>query len=339
MAKDDIIDLMKGRRILIHVGLHKTASTFLQQKVFPSFTQYEFLGKSYLGYNSAFNRLIYGDDTLYQSSEIRQELRLICDRMVSTGASGLILSEEEFSGHPEYNYMNRGTVARRLAEIFPNAEILLVLRGQLDMICSLYNQFVKVGRFTGHLDRNFLHSSHEGMTLAEWFDGKNPHISGRFINHQSFMIPDHFRYSAIYSFYASLFPKVHVLLFEELQAAPMIFMGKLASILSAPLPESLLAPVMYRELVNEGVSSRRLNALLLYHRLVQLGLPLRQGRRLDRLMQFLTGFMPDRSAMGREYVARQLRDRDVVADNQRLDDLLSLGMGRFSKQYFDLPFG
>lgn len=339
MAKDDIIDLMREKKVLIHVGLHKTASTFLQQKVFPSFTQFEFLGKSYLSWNSAFNRLIYGDDTLYQSSAIRQELRLIYDRIVSTGASGLILSEEELSGHPEYNYLNRGTVARRLAENLPNAEILLVLRGQLDLICSLYNQFVKLGRFTGHLDRTFLHSSPETMTLAEWHDGKNVKINSRFINHQSLMIPDHFRYSALYAFYASLFPKVHVLLFEELQSAPMIFMGKLASILSAPLPESLLAPVMYRELVNEGVSPRRLNALLLYHRLVQLGLPLRQGRRMDRLMQCLTGFMTDRSAMGRGHIARQLRDRDVVADNQHLDKLLSLGMDRFSKQYFDLPLG
>ncbi len=339
MAKGDIIDLMRGKRVLIHVGLHKTASTFLQHKVFPLFTQYEFLGKSYLGYNSAFNRLIYGDDTLYQGSAIRQELRLIYNRIVSTSASGLILSEEELSGHPEYNYLNRGAVARRLAENFPNAEILLVLRGQLDMICSLYNQFVKVGRFTGHLDRTFLHSSLEEMTLAEWYDGKNPHISGRFVNHQSFMIPDHFRYSALYSFYASLFPKVHVLLFEELQTSPMIFMGKLASILSSPVPESLLAPVMNRELVNKGVSPRRLNALLLYHRLVQLGLPLRQGRRMDRLIQYLAGFMSDRSAMGREYVARQLIDCDVVADNHRLDGLLSLGMGRFSKQYFDLSLG
>ena len=118
MAKDDIIDLMRGKRVLIHVGLHKTASTFLQRKVFPSFTQDEFLGKSYLGCNSAFNRLIYGDDTLYDGPAIRKELRLICDRIVCTGASGLILSEEELSGHPEYNYLNRGMVARGLAENF-----------------------------------------------------------------------------------------------------------------------------------------------------------------------------------------------------------------------------
>lgn len=209
----------------------------------------------------------------------------------------------------------------------------------MEMICSLYNQFVKVGRFSGHLDRTFLYSSPGGVTLAEWYDGKNPRINGRFIDHQSFMIPDHFRYSALYAFYASLFPKVHVLLFEELQASPMIFMDKLASILSSPLPESLHAPAMNRELVNKGVSPRRLNALLLYHRLVRLGLPLRQGKRMDRLMECLTVLMPDRSAMGRDYVARQLIDRDIVADNHRLDGLLGLGMGRFSKQYFDLSLG
>ncbi len=328
---------MSEEKVLIHVGLHKTASTYLQQKVFPAVPQFLFLGKSYLGNNPAFNRLVYADDSLYRSSLIREELRLVQEKMAASGVSGLILSEEEFNGHPEYNYLNRGQIARRLAENFPHAEILLVLRGQVGLISSLYNQFVKTGRHLGTLDRSFLHSPGEGMSLAEWFaDPKHdPGFHDRFINHQSLLIPDHFRYSSLYAFYASLFPKVHVLLFEELQASPGVFLDRLASILSTPLPKSILIRQKNPPLVNRGVSSRQLNALRLYHRLSRLGLPLRKGRSVEKVLKLLTCLEPDRCVEGRDYIARLCRGRGLDADNQQLNDHLNLGMSRFPECYLD----
>jgi hypothetical protein len=328
---------MIKEKVLIHVGLHKTASTYLQQKVFPAISQFLFLGKSYLGNNSAFNRLVYADDSLYQSSLVREEMRLVQERMTASGVSGLILSEEEFNGHPEYNYLNRGQIARRLAETFPHAEILLVLRGQVSLIASLYNQFVKTGQYLGALDRSFLHSPGEGMSLAEWFAEPKHHAGyhDRFINHQSLLIPDHFRYTSLHGFYASLFPKVHVLLFEELKATPNVFLDRLAAILSTPLPDSIVIHQKDPPLVNEGVSSRQLNARRLYHGLSRLGLPLRKGRSVEKALKLLTYLEPDRCAEGRDYVVRLCRARGLEADNQQLNDHLTLGMSRFPESYIN----
>ncbi len=327
---------MSLSKVMIHVGLHKTASTFLQRQVFPCFRQYVLLSKPYLGTNSAFNALIYGDDTIYRESLVRQEINAVVQHAESDGSTGLILSEEEFSGHPEYNFVNRGLVAHRLARIFPDAEILLVLRSQSDLICSLYNQFVKAGRFSADLDQSFLHRPGPGMTFHEWLNGEYSHVdvSKRWINSQALMIPDHFRYSEIHSLYARLFRRVHILLFEELHDNPPSFLAKLASILSVGLPDALKGPDPVRRRYNEGLSPRRLIAQRWRLRLTGLGLP-RRGTAVDVLSKGLALLSPDHSSKYREHVMHLLRERQIFSDNERINWFLGLGMERFPELYFD----
>jgi len=57
----------------------------------------------------------------------------------------ILLSEELFTGNPFYGYSNRTTVIARLAAIFPEAKIILSLRGQKQLLNSLYSEYVFQG--------------------------------------------------------------------------------------------------------------------------------------------------------------------------------------------------
>jgi len=108
------------KKVFIHVGLHRTGTTFLQQHVFPKL-------------NANF---IHVD-----AKDINKKLP------IGTGIN--LLSSEYFSGapldfkNPNYGATDRFDIADRLKQLYPDAKIILVGREYTSWKDSLYNQYVK----------------------------------------------------------------------------------------------------------------------------------------------------------------------------------------------------
>ncbi len=199
---------MSEKEIYIHIGLHKTATTFLQTLVFPNFEEVYALPKPYLRQATLkplFNKLCYEEGSLFDKNKLIQELATIKSHKV-------LISDEEFSGRATGfgSAINRSTIALRLKEIFPNAKILLFLRGQESMIYSMYNQYIK-GPSKGTL------SLQQCLTKGEY----NPR--GLYIHLNTF------KYYELLSLYQSLFEDVKVVLYERFKENPETIIKELES--------------------------------------------------------------------------------------------------------------
>ena len=123
-------------KVYVHIGYPKTATTWFQKKLFPFIENIEYVDKKII------RRLFIQPDSLdFNSSAIRQYFE-------ETYSRDILLSLENFIGgtnNPHLNKFKRKEHALRLQEVFPEAQILLFIRNQIDIIASSYNQYIKDG--------------------------------------------------------------------------------------------------------------------------------------------------------------------------------------------------
>lgn len=105
-------------KVFLHIGLHKTGTTYLQTSVFPEL-------KGITSF-SLFNHI--GDIALHDNDK-------------------LLLSCECFCGNPwKGNYYNEfEQQVLNLKKLFPESAVIIGFREQLPMITSLYKQFIQRG--------------------------------------------------------------------------------------------------------------------------------------------------------------------------------------------------
>jgi len=138
--------------LLVHVGLPKTGTTWLQDHVFANRAlgfwgpaqdedtpkkQTKTFGR--LLYLDAQKRLIGEDD--FDAAAIRDQLAnvIVPDGLVP------VISNERLSGHVLSNAFDRPMLARRIKDVFPQTRIFLTIREQRSMILSSYFQYLKYG--------------------------------------------------------------------------------------------------------------------------------------------------------------------------------------------------
>lgn len=113
--------MKKGNNLYIHIGLHKTGTTFLQQEVFPKLKNVNYISK--------YNR--------------QGSLHLITTKFSKDKIN--LFSEEHLT---RQNYLDDGQasmseIAERIHKLFPEAKIILTLRNKDDWLKSLYNQYAR----------------------------------------------------------------------------------------------------------------------------------------------------------------------------------------------------
>jgi len=126
---------------LLHIGLQKTASTWLQNKLFKPTK----LGFGTFGGEAAVKRELVGlDDLEFDPDACRA---VFAPGLEEVQARGLVpvLSAERLSGDVLFGAYDAARLADRLARTFPEARVLIVLREQRSMLFSAYQQYVKVG--------------------------------------------------------------------------------------------------------------------------------------------------------------------------------------------------
>lgn len=214
------------RHIFIHVGLPKTATTFLQDKIFPRLNNTTLISRPYTQQSKAFNQLQYADDCYYDPEEIKKEIEKIA-------ASKILISDEMFCG--TRFTINRTLIVRRLKQVFPQAEIILFLRGQQSLLMSSYNQAVKM-RYTGNIKEYIWYSKKEytyddykddlSMNKFRW--NKNTR-SYNYLSHNINLID--LCYYELIKLYKDNFPKVHIFLYEQFRSNAQDIISQLENIL------------------------------------------------------------------------------------------------------------
>lgn len=127
--------------MLIHIGYHKTGTTFLQTGLFNA-TAAGFV--SPWAQSDIRRHLVLCADFTWDAALVRQEFT---QGFEDAERSGLVpvMSDERLSGSPHAGGYDSARTARRLAEVFPDARILIGIREQSDAIYSTYQQYVRNG--------------------------------------------------------------------------------------------------------------------------------------------------------------------------------------------------
>ncbi|WP_419911903.1 hypothetical protein [Hoeflea sp.] len=212
-------------KTILHVGLHKSASTYLQRQIFPQSKHHLLLTLPYTSHNGPLQLLQYGDDTAYSKDLLQEELAKL-------PTDSLILSDEGLSGCPlPLHNVNRSMIARRLSEVFPDAEIVLFLRDQRDYCISHYSSYIKMPYGFNEFE-NFLHIRNEEYSFDQYQRNEPPRSMGSLHYDISdyYLSLDSLKYTRVIELYETLFPKCHVFLFEDLITDPVATVARLGEI-------------------------------------------------------------------------------------------------------------
>lgn len=192
---------------LIHIGYHKTASTWLQENLFDN----EESGfKRFISQKDIRDKLILVNGLDFNAEEFKNYYKTLVneDKFCS------VISNERLSGNPHSGGYDSKEIAERLKACFPNGKVLIVIREQKDMILSTYIQYIRAGgACTIH---DYLEPSKRNQAIIPLFNY------------------DYFNYYRLVNFYQKLFNKdsVLVLPFELFKNNPKIFAEKISSFAS-----------------------------------------------------------------------------------------------------------
>jgi hypothetical protein len=176
--------------ILLHVGYHKTATTWMQRWLFTPVHGY----RQIAGHQDAFAHVVQPHGFRFCPEPMRNLIAAQLDQL-SEGEVPVI-SSEILSGHPFQGGHESDVYAERLQKIVPDARILISIRAQMRILPSVYMQYLSRGG-TMPYERFF-----RGQTKLGYF-GFTPH---------------HFEYDLLVAHYQKLFGKdrVYVMTQESL---------------------------------------------------------------------------------------------------------------------------
>ncbi|MCP4975398.1 MAG: hypothetical protein GY931_04490 [Maribacter sp.] len=164
--------------VLIHIGFHKTGTTWCQNNLFNSGSKtFKPLSKRKKGQSTLAKKFIYGDDGYLLSpfnlnkESIQKELDETIKDTSSFKNKVPVMSHERLSGNPHSGGFDASKICSMLKNTFPNAKVLIVIREQKSFILSNYFQYLSIG------GTNDLHKY-----LNAKYDGKRPGYSPNHIN-------------------------------------------------------------------------------------------------------------------------------------------------------------
>jgi hypothetical protein len=202
---------------LLHVGLHKCASTWLQAHFFenPATSLHAPWGGMA---HHAVTEFISVDPLHFSAQTARANLAAVA-RPAPPATTACVLSHEALSSRPWQGSYYAPYVAKRLRATFGNARILLVFREQRALIHSLYGQYIR---------------NNGRLTLREFLGTSNdpPGFSG-------LCKLDFFCYDRLITMYREVFgaDRVLALPLEMLARQPEQFVDQISGFLDIPAPE------------------------------------------------------------------------------------------------------
>lgn len=201
-------------RLLVHVGYHRTGTTWLQQAFFPQPSSGFLLPWDRAWVNE---ELVLPKPLVFDPERLGPRLEKGRARARQDGRIA-VLSNERFSGNPHSGGYDSGILADRLHRLFPDARILMVIREQRDMIRSIYYRYV----FEGGVERpeGYLQPPRAGRMRIPLFDF------------------DFYAYHRLVAYYQQLFGRERVLVlpYELLRHDARAFVARIAAFAGAAPP-------------------------------------------------------------------------------------------------------
>ncbi len=183
------------KKNLVHIGIHKSGSSFLQAKIFPKIKNFTNL--------SFYEKNSFTDDIRYfqSCSELHFDENKIINlinffKNFSNDDKKILISSESFTGSVSPQTLGScmfiEMLAKRIKKYIPNTKIILVLRNQKDAIYSFYKDDIQYG-YT--------------CNFNDW-------IKERLKTNSL----DYFKYDKLVSLYQNLFGKenLHTFLYEDI---------------------------------------------------------------------------------------------------------------------------
>jgi hypothetical protein len=190
-------------RAIIHIGYHKTATTWFQAHFYPAVKNARYIPRMRV-------RQALLDVTAFHfdPGEARRTLGAAPGETVA-------ICEEGLSGYLHHGgllgYLSKD-MAQRIKSVFPDAQIVIFVRNQPSIIAASYQQYVKGGGT--HSLRRYLFGENY-LRGARGEIAKCPRFTF-----------DHFDYAPLTAHYQAIFGKdnVHVFAYEAFRAAPAAFL-------------------------------------------------------------------------------------------------------------------
>lgn len=211
-------------QVVIHIGLHKTGTPFIQRLVFRQLDQQNYLFNPHALWRSIRSACRNpGDQTLAEQAKAAVE---------AWGESGdertLLLSEPHICGDMYSGYSNYLDNLPLIRTLFPEARIVFFVRDQADWLQSAYRQALAKDR------------PRPIEVFLNWYDGDfRPRIARR-VHGVRNLDALGLQFLAIYRAYANAYGGQNVYLFqqEDLRQRPTEVRARLAEALGTPkLPE------------------------------------------------------------------------------------------------------
>jgi len=131
-------------RIVFHIGLHKTGSSWLQQHYFRAHPELQLLCDPTQPWDDPFLRSIIAvSDREFESSFSQS---LLSKKLTVNPRSRIpIVSSERLSGHPFSGGYDNFRIAERLRACCDNVQVICIVRNQPAIIYSVYKQLIIEG--------------------------------------------------------------------------------------------------------------------------------------------------------------------------------------------------
>jgi hypothetical protein len=294
------------QELFIHIGLHKTATTFLQDEIFPNLEGLHYTRKEDI--TELIREITIHDQTISNIDSIK-------DRLAATFSGDRnLISGESLSGNPFLQYINRTNTLDKLRSMFPNAKIIIGIRSQVGIIASMYKQYIKCGGVKTLSD-----------LTAPPMDIHQP--AYEYFNLSTF------KYNALIKKIEDCFGRdnLYIYVYEDLIDNQARFLSGLLNFLGATLPTIKPQPKNISPSDSEICLMRIANMIFRTLR-KNYGLPRPLG--YYTVIRFLGKFLYRSSQIISPEFARKLKDF-YRHDNEILDKDYQLSLKKqFNKQYF-----
>ncbi len=166
---------MNANKLCIHIGLHKTATTSLQNQFFHRHPDIEYLGK-FNHSRQQIEPIFYDAQTTYILNQIQNKqlntrqvdtLKQLFNNQILPKLDSNKLPVISAEGFSSGDLWNRRRRAKNFKAIFGLCKIMIVLREPLDLMESLYFQKLKESNLKKH---QFWTKCPDYYSIEQWFE-------------------------------------------------------------------------------------------------------------------------------------------------------------------------
>src|SRR5262245_8361504 len=131
--------------IVVHAGLHKTATTTLQQLVFPKLRNVHLIELGATPAGRAVQRLAVQDPLYFDAVRARRDIVDACRGGETNLISAEGLSGSLYASIGKRDLDHRHSIICNLRAVLPEARMIVILRRQDEYARAVYRQYVKLG--------------------------------------------------------------------------------------------------------------------------------------------------------------------------------------------------